>query len=86
MAVTTTLKVQVLLARIVPPVRVTLPAAATGVKVPPQVFENVAGVATTILLGAPPPVLGKVSVKVTAVMSVGLPLVSVKFSVLFWPN
>ena len=79
---TTTLIVQALLAGIVPPESATDAAAATGVNVPPQVLVNVAGFATTMFPGA----TGNVSVKPTLVITVGVPLVIVKVSVLFCPS
>jgi hypothetical protein len=65
-----------------PPVSVTEPLVATGVNTPPQVLLNVAGDATVIAAG----VMGKVSVKPTPVIVVGVPFVMVKFSVLFCPT
>ena len=79
---TTTVSVQELSAGIDPPVRVTDAAVAIGVKVPPQLLLNVAGLATTILPGA----IGNVSVKPTPTIGVGVPLVIVKVSVLFCPS
>ena len=79
---TATLSVQVLFAAMVPPVSWTDVAFATGVKVPPQVFVNTTGLATLIWPGA----AGKLSVNVTPVIGVGVTLVNVKVSTLFWPN
>ena len=81
-AATTTVNAHELLAAIVPPLSVTEPLVATGVNTPPQVLQNVAGDVTVIAAGA----MGKVSVKPTPVMVVGVPLVRVKFSVLFCPT
>jgi hypothetical protein len=79
---TTTVSVHELFAAIVPPVKVTEPLVATGKYVPPQVLLNVAGDATVIAPG----VVGNVSVKPTPVILVGVPLVMMKFSVLFCPT
>ena len=79
---TATLNVQVLSAGMDAPVSVTEPAPATGVNVPPQVFVETTGEATVIAPGAS----GKVSVNVTAVIRVGVPLVNVKFKVLLCPS
>jgi hypothetical protein len=65
-----------------PPANVTNPAPAAGVNVPPQVFVNVAGVATTMFAGA----TGNVSVKATPVIADGVPLVIVNVSVLVCPS
>lgn len=81
-AATTTVNVHELLAAIVPPVSVTEPLVATGINTPPQVLLNVAGDATVMAAG----VAGKVSVKPTPVMVVGVPFVMVKLSVLFCPT
>lgn len=79
---TATLNVQKLSAGIEAPLRPIEPAPATGTKVPPQVFVETTGEATVIAAGA----TGKVSVNATAVISAGVPLVTVKLSTLFWPN
>jgi hypothetical protein len=73
-AVTFTLSVQLAVAATVPPLNVTLPEPATAVAVPPQVFVNTFGVATTVPAG-------NVSVKATplraTVFATGLVIVKV---------
>ena len=79
---TATLRVQVLLAGIEPPAKLTDAAAATGTKTPPQVLVETTSEATVMAPGA----TGNVSLNATAVITAGVPLVRVKLSTLFWPN
>ena len=64
------------------PDAVMLGALATGANVPPQLLVVVTGEATTMFPGK----VGNVSLKVTAVIAVAVPFVSVKLNVLGVPS